>query len=297
MVRVPNRILREGLLDSDAIGAVSPGAEMLFVRLLLLADDYGRYDGRVSVVCRRAFVNRREVDEHMTAEWLAELQAAELIEVYEVDGRAFIEVLNFRQRTRAHGSKYPPKACTAGAASKENQTLTCRIDGHSTDVRQSNDGPARTYSYSKSKTRIPPLPPCGGGGPDDADGDGARPSTDAEAGVGDRGSRTPAIGIKAWLDRCRERGEKPVPDGSAALVYAAQAGIPPEFLALHWREFKTRHAESKKRYRDWRAALLNSIRGNWYGLWLLHSDGTCRLSTKGEQARRVQQASEQGASG
>lgn len=301
---MPHRILREGLLDSDAIGAVSSGAEMLFVRLLLLVDDFGRYDGRVSVVCRRAFVNRRAVDEHMTAEWLTELHDAELIVLYEVDGKPYLEVLNFRQRTRAHGSKYPQRACPAGAATK-NQALSDRNDGHSSDIGQtddghpsdacpSDDGPPRTYSYSDSYSKNTPLPPSQG----ETGGDAPRGSASASSERGARGSGgVSPIGIKAWLERCKEAGEKPIPEGSPALRYAADAGIPPEYVALHWREFKARHADSGKRYRDWRQVFLNSLRGNWYGLWLLHSDGACRLSTKGEQARRVAEASQREVAG
>lgn len=284
---MPNRILREGLLDSDAIGNVSLGAELLFVRLLLLADDFGRYDGRVSVVCRRAFVNRRSVDEGMVGGWLTELHQAELIVLYEVGGKPFLEILNFKQRTRAHGSKYPQRACPAGAETK-NQGLSTSNDGHSADARQPDDRPPRTYSYSDSYSKNTPLPPEQGAMGGDAPGGSA--SASDEGGVRGRGG-SPAIGIKAWLERCKEDGEKPIPEGSPALRYADDAGIPPEFVALHWREFKARHAESGKRYRDWRQAFLNSVRANWYGLWLLHSDGTCMLSTKGEQARRVAEAS------
>lgn len=303
---MPNRILREGIVDSDAVGAVSIGAECLFLRLVVLADDFGRFDGRVTVVCRRAFVNRRSVDEHMTGEWLTELHEAGLIALYDVGGKPFMEILNFRQRTRANGSKYPAR----GVPAHTNQQDSGMNDGHSAVSGLADDRPPRTYSYSKSYSGVTPLPPCqgamgadvapgaGGGVPVEPAGQPAEPVGDAGAGVGAAGdavdgaadarkARAPAIGIKAWLQGCAERGEKPVPEGSAPLRYAEQAGLPPDVVALHWREFKARHAESGKRYRDWPAALLNSLRGNWYGLWLLGADGVCTLSTKGRQAQRV----------
>lgn len=300
---MPSRILREGLLDSDAVGEVSIGAEALFVRLLLLADDFGRYDARVSVVCRRAFVNRRSVDEHMTGEWLTELHEAGLVAVYEVAGKQFLEILNFRQRTRASGSKYPARP----GADHTNQALSSKNDGHSADKCQTDDRPPRTYSYSESYSYSgnTPLPPCQGGMGGDAPGDSAPGRQDAtlnEGAVPDdkatvvRGRRAGAVvGIKAWLQACAERGEKPVPEGSAPLRYAEQAGIPPDVVALHWREFKQRHTESGKRYADWPKTLLNSLRGNWYGLWLLQADGACVLSTKGRQALRVAEAMDGGA--
>lgn len=280
---MPNRILREGLLDSDRIGQVSIGAEVLFCRLMLLADDFGRYDGRVSVICRRAFVNRRSVDEHMTGEWLQELADAELLHLYHVDGRPFIELLNFRQRTRAQVSKYPSRE----DADQKNQSLSVSFDGHSADKRLPDGGPTRTYSDSDSETEYPLTPTGGAGVAVDVTGGRTQAVDDAEA-VGD--GRRGAVEIRTWLEGCHGRGEKPIPPDCAALLYARQAGIPDEFVALHWREFKVRNAESRKRQRDWRRTFLNSLRGNWYGLWLLNADGSCNLSTKGVQAKRVHEA-------
>lgn len=301
---MPNRILREGLLDSDAVGDVSPGAEMLFVRLMLLVDDFGRYDGRVSVICRRAFVNRRAVDEHMTADWLEELKKAGLVRLYLCDGKPYVDIVNFRQRTRAQASKYP----SLEDARQSNQPLSSKFVGQTADKRQADDRPPRTYSYSESETEYP-LTPKGAVGDVDATGSCTQAVSDADAGdagdAGDGGGADDAaaakrgpVGIRAWLAACAERGEKPIPAGSAPLQYAATAGIPDEFVLLHWREFKTRNAETGKRQRDWRRALLNSLRGNWYGIWMLHPDGTCSLTTKGAQAKRVQEAllaDEQGA--
>ena len=286
---MPSRILREGLVDSDAIGQVTIGAEMLFVRLLLLADDFGRYDGRVSVICRRAFVNRRSVDDAQTAEWLHELADSGLIELYESAGRGFLQILNFRQRTRQKVSKFPEPPYIS-------QSLSGANDGQMTGKRQTDDGRARTYSESESESESEskniPLTPCGGDGARSPDGGSrfaAGESAPPSAPDGRR-VKSPPVGIKAWLQRCSEAGLKPVPPDDPVFGYADKAGIHREFIALHWREFKTRHAESSKRYADWSRTLLNSVRGNWYGLWLIAPDGSCTLSTKGLQAKRVQEA-------
>ena len=309
---MPNRLLREGMLDSDAIGSVSPGAEMLFVRLMLLADDFGRYDGRVSVICRRAFVNRRAIDEHMTGEWLQELIDSGLVLCYFDAGRKpFVQIVNFRQRTRAQSSKYPsPEACH-----KQNQQLSVKNDGHSSVIRLTDDGPRRTET--ETETEEYPLTPLQGAsvggaapgdsaqdseavfnpdssGPTGGDRNGTSPVDTAAHGAGAgsprRRGKAPPVAIKAWLKACAEAGEKPIPADGAAMAYAQQAGIPFEFVAMHWREFKTRMVETDKRYRDWRATFLNSLRGNWYGIWVLHADGGCNLTTRGVQAQKVQAA-------
>lgn len=280
---MPNRMLREGLLDSDAVGQVSPGAEMLFVRLMLLADDFGRYDGRVSVICRRAFVNRRSIDEPMTDGWLAELVAAGLVALYGVPARPYLQIDNFRQRTRAQVSKYPSRE----EADITNQALRPQFVRQAPDKRQTDDRPARTYSETETETETEeyPLTPLQGAPLAEA----VVPSVVVEAASGRRRGRQP-VGIRAWLRACADAGERAIPEDCAAAQYAQQAGIPAEFFALHWREFKQRAAESEKRYADWRRAFLNSLRGNWYGLWMLHADGACSLTTKGVQAKRVHEA-------
>jgi hypothetical protein len=284
---MPNRMLREGLLDSDAVGMVSPGAEMLFVRLMLLADDFGRYDGRVSVICRRAFVNRRSVDEHMTGEWLHELHDAGLVRLYDCEGKPYLEVLNFRQRTRAQSSKYP----SAEDARQSNQPLSTRFVGHTADKRLTDDRPPRTETETETETEYP-LTPKGVPGDVEATGGCTQADSEADDDAGDGGAagKRGPITLRTWLAECAAAGEMPIPGDSAPVKYAATAGIPDEFVLLHWREFKTRNAETGKRQKDWRRTFLNSLRGNWYGIWMLHPDGTCSLTTKGAQAKRVQEA-------
>lgn len=106
-----------------------------------------------------------------------------------------------------------------------------------------------------------------------------------DAGEPEKPGRTGAVSLRTWLAACSAAGEQPVPADCAALRYAADIGLPDELVALHWAEFKARHEEAgDRRYRDWRRALLNSLRGNWYRLWRM--DGaTPVMATAGQQAR------------
>jgi len=94
-----------------------------------------------------------------------------------------------------------------------------------------------------------------------------------------------AVCLKTYLAVCKAQGVKAIPPGAAVLTYVDTVGLPREVFLLHWQEFKTRNIESGKRQKDWLRALLNSVRGNWYGLWVI-SGGVCVLSTKGVQAQR-----------
>lgn len=103
---MPNRILREGLLDSEPLRAAGELAEVLFNRLLLVADDFGRFDGRVTVICRRCWPNGGPFEEEVSRR-IAKLIEHGLVIGYEVDHKPFIYIPKFKQRTRSAKSKFP----------------------------------------------------------------------------------------------------------------------------------------------------------------------------------------------
>lgn len=102
------------------------------------------------------------------------------------------------------------------------------------------------------------------------------------------GKKSTAVGLKAWLESVKARGEKPVPEADAVFSYADDVGIPPDFLRLAWQEFRHRYSQpDAKRYRDWRAVFRKAVRGNWLKLWFLAPDGSYSLTTVGHQAQRA----------
>ena len=46
--RMPNRIIKESICRSEEIDSLSWFEEVLFYRLIVTCDDFGRYDGRAS---------------------------------------------------------------------------------------------------------------------------------------------------------------------------------------------------------------------------------------------------------
>ncbi|WP_244098511.1 hypothetical protein [Burkholderia gladioli] len=137
---------------------------------------------------------------------------------------------------------------------------------------------------SKNKEE-PPIPPKGDDGPEET-GIGEPPEA---TGVG-KPARRAAIALKTFLANCREAGEKPIPESDPVFDYAEKTGIPLDVLRLHWLEFKARYSiPDAKRYKDWRTVYRKSVRGNWFRLWFLRADGSCGLTTQGEQARREHQ--------
>ena len=96
-----------GLLSSEKYNAVAPAARDLYVRLILLGDDYGRYRADPRIVAREAY----PIDESMTSKKLAPLMETlarvGLIVLYGDGKDRFYQITNSKQRTYSD-SKYPP---------------------------------------------------------------------------------------------------------------------------------------------------------------------------------------------
>lgn len=106
-----------------------------------------------------------------------------------------------------------------------------------------------------------------------------------QAGLVPKSSR--AISLKAYLEDCKAKQAKPIPEDDSVFDYAAKIGISTEFLRLQWLEFKDRYGmDGAKRYKCWPAVFGKSVRGNWFKLWYASNDGGYALTTVGQQAKR-----------
>lgn len=96
------------------------------------------------------------------------------------------------------------------------------------------------------------------------------------------------LGLADFLAECDTAGEKPIPADDPIFAYAAKVGLPVEFVALAWIEFKEKYAEKTQTgVAGWRQAFRNAVKGNWYRLWY-DDKGIWALTTAGVQAQRAQ---------
>lgn len=83
---VPSRLLREGILDSWGVNALTFPAEVFYRRLMSVVDDYGRFDGRPEILRTKLYpLKVNAVREADCLRWIAECEKAELIALYAVD--------------------------------------------------------------------------------------------------------------------------------------------------------------------------------------------------------------------
>lgn len=86
---------------------MTANAEALFVRLIMKADDYGRYFGNPQLL-KSYLYPLKDIRVADISRWCAECADAGLIAIYEVDGKRYIEIQNFGQRLRQKSdSRFP----------------------------------------------------------------------------------------------------------------------------------------------------------------------------------------------
>jgi hypothetical protein len=138
--KLPSRILREGIIGSARVNALSFGAELFYRRLMSVADDYGRFHASPITLRGSCWPTCPErVSEAEIVSWLAECRAGEapLVIVYNSGGAEFLEIQDFRQQTRTK-SKFPD--CLSNA---KQMLSRCEANAQPSRIRISE-------SYSKS---------------------------------------------------------------------------------------------------------------------------------------------------
>ena len=123
---MPNRIIKEQICTSPDISILSWFGEVLFYRLIVSCDDFGRCDGHPAIIKGRLFPLKNVTVKEIEAA-LTDLENNQMIVRYEVGGREFIQLTNWErhQSRRAKNSKFPaPEDGTPIAgASKRKQVL------------------------------------------------------------------------------------------------------------------------------------------------------------------------------
>ena len=105
---MPNRILKESICTSDNLDQLTAFQETVFYRLLVNCDDYGRFDARPKILASKLFP-LKEIRATQMEDALRALTSAELVMLYEVDGKPFLQMKKWdrHQTIRTKKSKYP----------------------------------------------------------------------------------------------------------------------------------------------------------------------------------------------
>lgn len=106
---MPNRIIKESICTSETIDALSWFEEVFFYRLIVNCDDYGRIDARPAILKSNLFPLNDGVTKSQIEKAVNALATAGLVDLYEVDGKPYLQLSKWskHQRLRNSREKYP----------------------------------------------------------------------------------------------------------------------------------------------------------------------------------------------
>ena len=140
---MPNRIIKESICYSESIAKLGWFDEVLFYRLIVLADDYGVFDGRPAIIKGRAFPLKDVTVAQIEAS-LSKLGTAGMVTLYKVGGKPYLQLEGWgaHQQIRAKRRKYPSIDDAEEHDIKCNQLISndsnCNVESESESESESN---------------------------------------------------------------------------------------------------------------------------------------------------------------
>ena len=115
-----NRVLKDSIRTNPKIASLTWFEEVLFYRLIVSADDYGCYDGRVAVVKNTLFPLKDNVTNRSVENALNKLIKVGLVYCYVVNDIPYLCVKSWDEHQRARNTqrRYPKPT-------KENSAASC----------------------------------------------------------------------------------------------------------------------------------------------------------------------------
>lgn len=107
---MPNRIIKESICTSANMDRLKPDEEILFYRLMVNCDDYGRMDARPAIIRAKCFpLKVDKVKETDVAKWISALEREDLIVRYQNRENIYLQMVTWpkHQQIRAKISKFP----------------------------------------------------------------------------------------------------------------------------------------------------------------------------------------------
>lgn len=106
---MPNRIIKESICTSDTTDKMTWFEEVFFYRLMVNADDFGRYDARPRILNARLFPLKNDIREDQIVNALYRLSLLDIVRVYIYDERPYLQLKTWseHQQIRNKRSKYP----------------------------------------------------------------------------------------------------------------------------------------------------------------------------------------------
>lgn len=148
---MPNRIIKESICTSDDIDRLSWFEEVVWYRLIVNCDDFGRFDGRPAIIKNRLFPLKDSITLKAVSAAINKLVSFGMVALYEFEGKPYLYLpsWNEHQTPRATKSKYP--APENGVIASENICNQMNADECNGNQMNADVHDIRIrYSYSDS---------------------------------------------------------------------------------------------------------------------------------------------------
>jgi len=101
---MPNRILKESICRSVEINSLSWFEEILFYRLMVCCDDYGRFDGRTAIIKGLCFplkdITKKDIEKALN-----KLSAVGLVKIYNINGQPYLQLVTWERHQNIRAKK------------------------------------------------------------------------------------------------------------------------------------------------------------------------------------------------
>ena len=152
---MPNRIIKESIRESESIDLLSDKAEILFIRLITFADDFGLFKSD-PVLVNKALFPRKDYRTNQVILWLDEVGKSGMVRFYiGPDTKPYGFFVNWgkHQQQRALKAKYPKYDDRKGElylslTEMMKEVERIRYQMISDDIRCSRESESESESYS-----------------------------------------------------------------------------------------------------------------------------------------------------
>mgnify|MGYP005767795181 CR=1 FL=1 len=154
---MPNRIIKESICKSSHIDSLSWFEEVLYYRLIVNCDDYGRFDGRIPIIKNLLFPLKDSLTLRNVSAAINKLASVGLVTLYECDGKPFLllPTWNEHQQIRSKKSKYPaPELGDSIENHVKSNDIKCNQMQSNVTVIQSNPNPIQSETESESESNV-----------------------------------------------------------------------------------------------------------------------------------------------
>ena len=153
---MPNRVIKDSITCSKQIESLTWFQEVMFYRLMVKADDFGRFYADPQIIKCELFPRKKDLTERATLDGLDALEKANLIKRYTWEDEIYLQIVKWfdHQQSRATKSKFPDEN---GEYTKPNDIKRKQMISDDINCNQLHPN-TKSNTNTKSKTKtIKPL--------------------------------------------------------------------------------------------------------------------------------------------